>query len=440
MTLYGIKQKILPMKIWSVERLGLYRQDAREEKFFKEPIENSNYDIRYYQEKLKPAAVRSSLVKLLTAFSQLCSRHGLEFFLVHGSLLGWFWGRQILPWDDDIDVSVSLEVLEQLEKLQGCCDHGKSFLEINPHCSERRTSNRTPADHREPNKIDARYIDCETGLFLDITALTQKGSLLASKCPHVYRYNEIYPLQRDFFEGVAVNIPARSERLLKREYSSHCITETKFNGYEWNPETKSWQQGKLHRVCRKLIASINKRELSQQYIIQTRYRRTVACYPTGKRLYAVEDNEAEPISFGTDPGDLSREVVFFKLQGQSDNRRYWAKLYQAEAYEQLVLECLLYEVLSQTDFPFVQPVGYDRRFGILFHYDDELFHGVAVHAYHSGEFFSHSEVQLIEEFAGHRVNHPVLGRQKMSDLTDFQTVRTSQGLKFIDFTLWPEYW
>lgn len=27
---------------------------------------------------------------------------------MHGSLLGWWWGQKVLPWDTDIDVYVSI--------------------------------------------------------------------------------------------------------------------------------------------------------------------------------------------------------------------------------------------------------------------------------------------------------------------------------------------
>ena len=178
---------------------------------------------------------------MLAAFADILGARGLEFFLVHGTLLGWFRGRRMLPWDDDIDLSLSIGVLEELNRIRGEIRHPRFSLEVNPHFVERRTYNRNTFDGREPNKIDARFIDRDSGLFLDITALAPVASgVLATKCPHLYHVDEVFPLRRDSFEGIEVHVPRDPERLLHREYGPQCTTRTVFMGHCWWPGEQRW--------------------------------------------------------------------------------------------------------------------------------------------------------------------------------------------------------
>lgn len=79
---------------------------------------------------------------------------------------------QSLPWDDDADVMILEPSIHYLAAYHNMSTHhfqydaaqeGRSFLlEINPSYTTRDES-----DHL--NVVDARWIDMETGLFIDIT-------------------------------------------------------------------------------------------------------------------------------------------------------------------------------------------------------------------------------------------------------------------------------
>lgn len=82
--------------------------------------------------------------------------------------------RQALPWDTDIDVQVSEASIHFLAEYYNMTTyhyktpdlpHGRSYmLEINPNYVVR--------DGSDPlNSIDARWVDMETGLFIDVTAV-----------------------------------------------------------------------------------------------------------------------------------------------------------------------------------------------------------------------------------------------------------------------------
>ena len=125
---------------------------------------------------------------------------GAETWIIHGTLLGWWWNRkvrlyiapmetiadgfQILPWDSDIDVQMTNNTVGFLAKYYNMTVHTYRkrdyMLEVNPGYT-----NGSYKDNL--NVIDARWIDYQTGLFIDITAVRPhetKRHVLCSKDQH----------------------------------------------------------------------------------------------------------------------------------------------------------------------------------------------------------------------------------------------------------------
>lgn len=107
---------------------------------------------------------------------------------------------QILPWDSDVDVMVTESSIYYLAayynmttfwfKTRGYKQGRNYLLEVNPNYKNRE---QTDID----NRIDARWIDTETGLFIDITAarynLThpQGEGMMSCKDGHEFRVRRI---------------------------------------------------------------------------------------------------------------------------------------------------------------------------------------------------------------------------------------------------------
>jgi hypothetical protein len=124
---------------------------------------------------------------------------GAETWIMHGTLLGWWWNQkvgitdasvtsanfdklQILPWDSDIDVQVSESTIAYLAKYYNMTEYhfslpeietGRNYLlEINPHYTIRGTEDKL-------NVIDGRWIDTDTGLFIDISTVRKNYTAIA---------------------------------------------------------------------------------------------------------------------------------------------------------------------------------------------------------------------------------------------------------------------
>ena len=60
--------------------------------------------------------VRHALRLLVKSYMAIMTELEVKSWLAHGSLLGWYWNKRILPWDTDIDVQVSPDGLAVLAR------------------------------------------------------------------------------------------------------------------------------------------------------------------------------------------------------------------------------------------------------------------------------------------------------------------------------------
>jgi hypothetical protein len=143
-------------------------------KHFREAKFSNHYDRRFAEIECELSERKKLLRSLLHAYLSTMSDIGVDTWIMHGSLLGWFWNQRIMPWDSDLDVQVTDDSLRHLASHYNMSTHrfdspgdpeGRSYLlEVNPHWDV--------ADPRDKlNHIDARWIDMQSGLFIDLTAL-----------------------------------------------------------------------------------------------------------------------------------------------------------------------------------------------------------------------------------------------------------------------------
>ena len=218
-----------------------------------------HYDARYYKGVVTPEERAETLRHMIRAYLHFFHERGLETWIAHGTLLGWWWNGkvrsiqqlcssmllpyktnnavQMLPWDWDIDTQVAGETLEYLAKnfnhtiipysLMGASSR-EYLLDVNPMQWERDRGDGM-------NVIDARWIDTRNGLFIDITGLSETQpeaapGIWSCKNYHHYRTKDLYPMRESTFEGMPAKIPYAYDKILLEEYHQKALVLTEYEG------------------------------------------------------------------------------------------------------------------------------------------------------------------------------------------------------------------
>ncbi|KAI9842151.1 MAG: hypothetical protein M1837_007438 [Sclerophora amabilis] len=250
-------------------------------KYFHEPGHDDylgHYDQRYFKEKVSYEEREDTLHHMIRAYLNAFREKGLETWIAHGTLLGWWWNEKILPWDWDLDTQVSGATLAYLGEHENMTTHRYTsedgqvqreyLLDVNPWVWERERGDGN-------NIIDARWIDLRNGLFIDITGLSETRpdafpGIWVCKNYHRYRTVDLYPLRESSYEGVPVLVPYAYEKLLTEEYKSKALVVTEYEGHRWDAHSKEWLKNSNQQHV------LSARELSHSHSprsIQTRSNR-----------------------------------------------------------------------------------------------------------------------------------------------------------------------
>jgi phosphorylcholine metabolism protein LicD len=213
---------------------------------------HSHYDGRFASSALPDTERRKHLVMLGQSYLSSMKDIGAQTWIMHGTLLGWWWNRKVMPWDSDLDVQMSEASMRYLAAYYNMTLHhyrirdgrnaGKHYLlEINPN-----HVNGSVGDTL--NVIDARWIDTDTGLFIDITSVRRNDDIpsavlygeLMCKDKHFYRQKDLFPLRHSTFEGVPVMVPNSYTTLLEKEYGAQSMTVSDFAGHHFDSKSMEW--------------------------------------------------------------------------------------------------------------------------------------------------------------------------------------------------------
>ncbi|ROT39339.1 mannosylphosphorylation protein [Sodiomyces alkalinus F11] len=238
-----------PKNIKNVNEKG-EEYHAQPGKYFHESSFHVHYDGRFASHPIVDQDEQRHAIKVLVQTYLATFRDlGIETWLMHGTLLGWWWNKQILPWDTDADVMISEPSIYRLAAYYNMTTYyfeypavpnGRTFqLEVNPHYTIREDSDRL-------NVVDARWIDMENGLFIDITTASydldhpEGEGVLVCKDGHQFRDTYLFPLLDTTFEGVEVKIPFKYKEMLESEYGEEALTRKKFHGHVFDDIKMEW--------------------------------------------------------------------------------------------------------------------------------------------------------------------------------------------------------
>ena len=205
--------------------------------FFTEVEDRRHLDLEYGKntKTLDFEALKAELIGALDALVSLARKKRVKITIMHGSLIGYYFDKKILPWDDDIDVIVvGYEDILALASLDGW--ESKDFIfKVNPNFINKNTN-----DHR--NKIDARMISKKNGCFIDVTFFWKSGNTHFAKDGHRYSNDMLLPLTPAVFHEIDVFVPNDICKCLTKEYGPKVLkTSFKHKGRLWEFDGSEWK-------------------------------------------------------------------------------------------------------------------------------------------------------------------------------------------------------
>lgn len=246
-------------------------------KYFHEPkilasTHGSHYDWRFFNGVILGSEEQELVLHRLVRSWLLFTRNAdINTWIAHGSLLSWHWNGMNFPWDNDVDVQMPIMDLHKLalhynqsvivEDIEE--GFGRYFLDVGSLITLRENDNGL-------NNIDARFIDVDTGIYIDITGLAPTNSLpsksyidelpldffngehetspkdiniklglYSCRNGHVSRYKDLLPLKKTVIAGEIGYIPNSHIDTLKAEYNKGVHAST-FDGYIFQPQLRLW--------------------------------------------------------------------------------------------------------------------------------------------------------------------------------------------------------
>ncbi|KAK6201094.1 LicD family-domain-containing protein [Scheffersomyces amazonensis] len=242
-------------------------------------FDGSHYDWRFFNSFLLEDFKAASLHSLMSAWLAFTRRVELTSWIAHGSLLSWYWNGMAFPWDADFDVQMPITELHRLarefnqtliidlgrnntspnveenEEIR----YGRYFIDVSSSITHRTKEN-------GDNVIDARFIDIDTGLYIDITALAVSNSptpqryykqlfkpknddyeivnkvLKVANCRngHFLKFDDLNPLRLTTFEGQFGYVPNNFGTVLEDEYRQPALVNAHHADFSFSFYLRTW--------------------------------------------------------------------------------------------------------------------------------------------------------------------------------------------------------
>ncbi|CAH2351766.1 hypothetical protein CLIB1423_04S05490 [[Candida] railenensis] len=266
---------------WLVEsnKVNKYLREAN----LHDGVNGEHYDWRFFSGD-KDGSYEESLVlhRLIRNWLSFSRKAGVKSWLAHGSLLSWYWNGMSFPWESDIDIQIPIQDLHKLARQYNQSvivedvseGFGRYFLDVTSSITLREKGNGL-------NNIDARFIDIDTGFFIDITGLSisnmETPSRYLQKVPeefkvnkfpeafseesgetkkefkninehlrlyncrngHFISYDDLFPLLKASVEGEIGYIPSSYSRILSSEYSNGMLKKN-YAQHVFLPKLRMW--------------------------------------------------------------------------------------------------------------------------------------------------------------------------------------------------------
>lgn len=232
---------------------------------------NGGYDWRFFNGVINVKQRELVIIRLLRAWLQFTRNAEITTWIAHGTLLSWHFNGLNFPYDTDIDVQMPLSDLHKLSLHYNQSvvvediheGYGRYFIDCGTWITLREHENVL-------NNIDARFIDIDTGVYIDITglaisnewpsgpfvpakyldqenvlsknakSLNKKLQLVSCRNRHTLRYKSLTPLRKTTIAGEIGYVPGNINEQLDMEYGNNAVLMNSFQEYYYITKLRLW--------------------------------------------------------------------------------------------------------------------------------------------------------------------------------------------------------
>ena len=163
---------------------------------------------------------QENLNKLLVGIATIFRENNIEFFINHGTLLGYYRDKRLMPWDNDVDLGSLMDIGEPTIREKICY-----VLSKNGYAFSIRETGEWQGAH-----VISIVTEIESNF--ELQGNLEKGHLsiglkffkkisdvwIETASPVSYSLEAIKPLEQVSFLGVKVHIPNKPEEMFKKWY------------------------------------------------------------------------------------------------------------------------------------------------------------------------------------------------------------------------------
>ncbi|KAK6201093.1 LicD family-domain-containing protein [Scheffersomyces amazonensis] len=293
-----------------------------------------NYDWRFFSEirfhevdKLRD----TSLHGLVKAWLKLTKRAGINTWMDQVSLLSWYWSGAEFPWKltnrfgiplqdlfrlaENYNQSLIVDFGDSVEELR----YGRYFLDIS----------NSILDRSRPRfaKYEARLIDVDTGLFIEIfgySSIPGNEISLRNRNNDVISYHDLNPLRLTLFHGEIAYVPFNFNKVLRLMYGQQALSDSDYKSYHYIKKVRSWVSEPLLRKMiadyfkddQKTTAALDQFKLHHQFPFEAgaleHHNDLLITYILNRKLLDLHNQQL------LNPDDPR---LFFELQSSEDSSR-----------------------------------------------------------------------------------------------------------------------
>lgn len=149
--------------------------------------------------------MKDKFYNLMYKFDQICEEHQIKYFAVAGTLLGAIRHKEIIPWDDDIDVGILEDDYDKFISI----DFAKYGLQT--HGIEKTNTGKITYAHTLNNNVKRHsvFIDIFFMKPIEGDKYVYSNPEASASWPNEFFYkDELFPLKRYKFKDITINGPA----------------------------------------------------------------------------------------------------------------------------------------------------------------------------------------------------------------------------------------